>query len=82
VDFRLKVKSTKKDLILPLKLSYKDSMNNNYENRVETSLKFYTAKDLGIEKDNTLLYIGGSILILVIGYYIYRKFSKKKRNYN
>jgi len=81
VDFRIKVKKTKEDIILPLKLDYKDSMNNDYEKIVETTLKFYTAKELGIEKNNTFLYILGFILILGVGYYIYKAFFKKRKKF-
>ena len=81
VDFRIKVKKTKDDMILPLKLDYKDSMNNEYQKNVEAVLKFYSAKELGIEKDNTFLYVLGFILILGVGYYIYKVFFKKKKKF-
>ena len=47
----------------------------------ESDLKFYSAKELGIEKDNTFLYVLGFILILGVGYYIYKVFFKKKKKF-
>jgi hypothetical protein len=80
MDVRLKVKKTSADIELPLKMIYKDSINNEYEDKTSVILKFYSEEELGIENNSTTLYFIIAILIIVGIYYGYKKFKKKKRH--
>lgn len=79
VDFRLKAKKTKENIKLPLKLNYRDSLNFEYGDTFETVLVMHSAEDLGIENNNTFIYTLFGILVIGIGYFLYKKFFKKKK---
>jgi len=79
VEFRIRAKKSKGEIKLPLKITYKDAMNNDYEDELETTFQMHSAEELGIEKKNTFIYLLLFILIVGMGYYIYKRFFKKKR---
>ncbi len=72
-----KVKNPK----LIFNLNYKDSNNEEYAENKELILNVYTleeAKKLGLVKDNILLKIFIPIITLIIIYFIYKRFRKRK----
>jgi len=84
VDFNAFVDSdAKSTLKLPVILTYRDATNNLITETVELSLTTYSkdkAIELGIiQKSNRKLYAGIG-LVLIIGYIIYRKIKKRRRN--
>jgi len=79
IDFKLKAKKTSKDILLPLKISYKDSMNKDYEDRIEASLKMYSAKELGVEKNNATTYLVVIVILGVVGWFVWKRYFKKKK---
>jgi len=77
VSFRLKVLNEKDSIKLPLKISYKDALNTDYNDTLEAELNMRTAAELG-KKTNGNTYIAlVVILVLIVGFFIYRKFKKK-----
>jgi len=79
IDYRLKLTSEKREILLPLHITYKDSLNNDYSETLELELKIRTAEELGRESSNTLTIVVVLIVIIIIVYIIYRKYKKKKR---
>ena len=62
-------------------LNYKDNNNQDYSESKKLTLNVYTleeAKQLGLVKNNLLLTISITVVILLLIYFIYRKFKKKK----
>ncbi len=62
-------------------LNYKDNNNQDYSESKKLTLNVYTleeAKQLGLVKNNLLLTILIPVVILILIYFIYRKFKKKK----
>lgn len=79
VDFRVKMKKKSGEIVFPLQVNYKDSMNNDYEDRFEVGMKMFSAKDLGVEKNNTNLYLIISIVMIIAGWIGYKKYKSYKR---
>jgi len=77
VNFKLKVKSDQ--ITLPLKITYKDSLNQDYSDDIELSFEIKTPKELGFETNGTTVIIVWIIIIAIVAYFIYRKIRKKKR---
>jgi hypothetical protein len=72
-----KVKNPK----LLLNLGYKDKNNNEYAENKQLSLNIYTleeAKKLGLVKSNIYMTILIPVIILLLIFFIYRKFRKRK----
>lgn len=81
VDFR--IKRTNKDLAeipLVLKVTYKDSLNNEYTETLETSLKVKTAKELGIKTNGTATVFFLIVIVGLIAYIVYRRIKKKAKH--
>ena len=75
MNFKDDVKETK----IPVKVTYKDSLNKDYTENLEIPFKIRTAKELGI-KDNGYYWLIFVLLIIVIAVlYIYRKSIFKSR---
>ncbi|PIN81821.1 hypothetical protein COV11_01175 [Candidatus Woesearchaeota archaeon CG10_big_fil_rev_8_21_14_0_10_30_7] len=66
---------------LMLILNFKDANNNDFKETATLPLKVYTIEEatrLGlISKNNTLIYLI-IIVVLIVGYVIYRKYARKK----
>jgi hypothetical protein len=77
VDFRISIKKKDGEIVLPLKVDYKDILNNYFSEEKEVVLKLRSAEDLGVGRDNTLLYILGVVVILLLMYYFYAKYRKR-----
>ncbi|MFA5856667.1 MAG: hypothetical protein WC867_04865 [Candidatus Pacearchaeota archaeon] len=72
--FKIKTKDKLNVINLPIKISYKDSLNQDY-NKEETLVYILrTPKDVGINSNNTLL-LSAIVLgvVFIILYYFYRK---------
>jgi len=78
VKFRVKLKK-EEAITLLVKLTYKDSMNNDYSDDLELGFEIRGAADLGKSAGNgtfsTVLFI---IILAIIIYYFYRRYRKKK----
>lgn len=76
VSFRIKATSPD-NIVLPLTLTYKDSMNRDYTQEVELPLKIQTAEELGVKKSNSWIIIS-AIVVLAVIFFAYRSYRKKK----
>lgn len=78
VDFRIKLdKERTTDLLL--KITYRDSLNENYSKEFRLPLEVREAKELGIKTNGTSKIVIVIIVIAIIGYLVYRKYKKKKK---
>ena len=82
-DFTLFVKNTKeKKVILPTTFEYKDANNKEYVDKLNLELPLYgtsEAKQLGLVKGNGGVGFFVIILIVVAGFFIYKRWRKKKK---
>ena len=78
IDFQLSVNKTEGKIILPLIIDYKDVLNNEFSEEREVVLILRSAEELGLAKDNTNLYIGIGVVILMILYFLYRRHQRNK----
>lgn len=81
VDFRIKLKTGKDQIVLPLLITYKDPLNNDYSEEIEAVLKIRTADELGISTNGTALWAFLIIVIAVIAFFVYRRYKNKKHNH-
>lgn len=80
IDFRIKLKKKKEEIKIPLIINYKDSMNKEYTNNLEASLKIRDAEDIGKNGKNYFWTIVILLLIIFgVGYYVYNNYFKKKK---
>lgn len=79
VSFKIRVKSDQ--ITLPLKMTYKDSLNKDYFSEAELSFDVKTPKELGIKTNGATVTIVLIIIGIIIAYFIYRKIKKKKRRF-
>ena len=67
---------------LPVRISYKDALNNEQTEEFSLQIKVYTKKkaiELGLlEKSNTLAYVSVAIAVVVI-WIVYRKIKKRRK---
>ncbi len=76
VTFKIRAKSDDENITLPLVLTYKDSLNQDYNEKINVTLKMLSASELGIKKSKA----GWVLLIIIIGvggYIYYRKYKAK-----
>jgi len=79
VDFRLKVKKSKGEISFPLKIDYKDFMNKDYSDKIIATMTIRSAKELGLEKSNTTIYLIVVAVLGVVGWFVYKKYKNYKR---
>jgi hypothetical protein len=79
IDYELNVDITKDKVVLPLKISYKDKLNNDYNEEVELWLYVLSAADAGVKSNNTSYIVVVIIIVIIVGYIVYRRITKKKR---
>ncbi|MAG01919.1 hypothetical protein CMI42_01145 [Candidatus Pacearchaeota archaeon] len=77
VDFRLNVKSKKSQVKLPLKISYKDSLNEDYEEKIDLNLELRSSSELGIKNGYQNYVVLGIAIVAIAGYLIYKKLKRK-----
>jgi len=76
--FKLKSPNT---INLPLTITYRDTMNNEYEENRIVGLKVYSkeqATELGLIKESKTFQIIGGIGIIIVIYILYRKIRKRR----
>jgi hypothetical protein len=78
VDFTLKLLSEKDYIALPLKIQYKDALNNDYSESVSVDLRVRSAEELGKKSNNTWIIVVIAVAILVVIYLIFKSFRKRK----
>ncbi|MFC1728643.1 COG1361 S-layer family protein [Nanoarchaeota archaeon] len=79
-EFRLKVRKAKKGVTtLKLKLNYLDANNKQYQENVDVALRIISAKKLGLNEGSAASRLVGFILVVVIGYFVYKRWEKKKK---
>jgi len=79
VDYRIKVNKRADEIYIPLKIYYKDSLNNPMSDDVGAVLTMHSGKDLGKVTSNTTQNIIIGVVVLGVGYWIFRKWKKKKK---
>jgi hypothetical protein len=74
--------TTPDTLNIPVTITYKDILNNEFTDNYNVPVKIYSqqkAIELGlIQKSNSALYLG-IIIVLIIIYFVYRRFKKSRR---
>jgi len=79
VTFRIKIKKSRDVIILPLKLTYKDALNKDFEENINLNLQMRSAKELGIAQSNSGLVLL-VIFIILAGIWYYRRYKRIQRN--
>jgi hypothetical protein len=81
-DFRIKISEKINQVNIPIKISYKDSLNKDYTENLNVPLNILTATELGIKPTNYYFWIF-LIIVIIAGVMIYRKriINKRKRIY-
>lgn len=77
-EFKLYINTEKKEIMLPLHISYGDITNKRYNEDINLKLKLYTtgeAKRYGIKKPNKLIGVIITLLIVGIGLFLYKRFK-------
>lgn len=82
-DFKVYFKSnTPSTLTIPISVTYKDAVNNKYNEDFDLQVKVYTkdkAIELGLlEKNNTRLYVGVVIGVIIL-WFVYRGIKKRRK---
>jgi len=81
-DFDIYVKGGKDSIDLPIKLEYRDANNKKIEESYDVALKLYSsgqAKRFGLKKSNTVVWLVILVILAGVGYFLYRKFWRKKK---
>ncbi len=79
-EFKVYVKGFEDSTLkLPLILEYMDANNNPYTKDLELEFKVYSAEKLGVSSGSSLGTIIFILIVLVIAYFVYRRWEKKKR---
>jgi len=79
-DFKIYAKGIEDSkLKIPLTLEYMDANNNQYKKDIELEFMVYSASKLGVGGGSSLGTIIAILVILVIAYFVYRRWEKKKR---
>ena len=78
--FTVKVANGIKELTIPVKVDYKDSLNKDYVQEFKLPLKIRTAKELGIANNNYYFGLLAIVLLAILVIYIYRKSIHKRKS--
>jgi len=62
-----------------LHITYKDSNNNDYSKDIELELRLFSEKERGVEKGSSLWIIIFVVIIFIVGWLLYRRWEKKKK---
>jgi len=78
VDFKIKL-NKEKNVNLLLKADYQDSLNNEFSKEFKLPFKVRTAKELGIKTNGTSTIMVVIIILAIAGYFVYKRYKKKKK---
>lgn len=76
VTFRIKA-LTNKEITLPLLLTYKNSLNQDFSETINLSLKLFSAKELGVPQNNSWIIV--VVLVIIGGIWYYRRYQRIKK---
>jgi hypothetical protein len=77
-SYKLKVDNNLKEVKLPIKLIYKDSLNKDYSEDFILNLELMSPEEIGKSKNNSYLFIIIIIIILIVIFIYHRKYKKSK----
>ncbi len=63
----------------PLKITYKDANNLDYNEEMILEHKIYTAEEKGQAQNKSVLYIVLAVVVMIIGWIVYRKIIKRRK---
>jgi len=78
VDYRIKVKG-KDEILIPLKITYQDSMNNPISDDVSAVLTLYSGKDLGKVESNKVRNVIVVLVVIGGGWWFWKRWKRKKK---
>jgi hypothetical protein len=85
-EYEIFVNTTEKYIMIPLKITYKDELENYYEQVENVKVNVFSKEDAikyGYEKpvatDPLILGIGGIIVLYLLYRFVWQKFRKKKK---
>ncbi|MFA5258546.1 MAG: NEW3 domain-containing protein [Candidatus Pacearchaeota archaeon] len=78
--FTLKIVNNIKDLTIPIKVDYKDSLNKDYSQEFKLPLKIRTGAELGIANNSYYLGLIALVLLIVLVIYLYRRNIHKRKS--
>jgi hypothetical protein len=67
------------EIDFPLKVTFKDANNVDYSEDITLNYKIYTAEQKGEAKSRSAGFIVGAIIIIIVGWIIYRRWEKKRK---
>lgn len=79
VTYNLKVSGDKNILILPIKATYKDSLNSDHEEDFQVIVKVRDSASVNPKASNTTMIVIIVVVVIIVLYFLYRKFIKKKK---
>jgi len=79
IDFKIRLNTKEKEVPLRLNLDYKDALNKDYSQEIEVNLNILTAKEAGEATRGIWSNLIWVIIIIGIGYWIYKKKIKNKK---
>lgn len=80
VSYNIKLNGEKSELILPVSVNYKDSLNQDYSNEFYIKLKIRSASDSGKTNNNYFYYIiAGIVVLIIVVIYFYVKSTRRKK---
>lgn len=74
----IKINAKKDNIKIPISLEYRDSLNNIYTLEKELELDLASNAELGVKKSNSNIYLIVGVGLVMI-FFIYRHFKKKKK---
>ena len=79
IDYKIKSNKKSGEIFIPLKITYKDSLNNPLSDEMGAVLTLYDGTDLGKAQNNNVR--NAVIFLIVVGivYYFYRRWKRKKK---
>jgi len=78
-EFTINMKKELKQLNLPISIAFKDGVNKDFSEDVNVQLNLFSNSELGKGSNGTFSTILIIIIIAAVGFFIYRKFKKKKK---
>lgn len=79
VSFTIKKTTLKNEIMIPVKIYYKDSLNQDFEESFNLELKIRDAKELGNGNGYTIYYVIGGGVVVIILFLFYRSRKKRRR---